>query len=295
MRSPDILLQVPYLQIPTHRTDVQQRTTSRCQTPESSRASSGLSQPGDEDLSGLDAVLAMLHPIRVITYNLHKGVGRGGRQTLIAAVDALQQCAPDVLACQEVFHPPTGQRGQSDQIRKLLNHAHVFAPNTFYRRGCHGNATFTSLAVLAHANIDVTESYFERRGILRTRLRHQDGELELLNVHFSLTRRQRERQWAKLASTVLQASDVPVLVCGDFNDWSADLDRKAMRTGLLHNALWTLPKPARRTFPSRRPLLALDRIYFRGLRLLAIDVLRGPPWSALSDHLPVQATFAFVS
>jgi endonuclease/exonuclease/phosphatase family metal-dependent hydrolase len=234
----------------------------------------------------------MPEQLKVITYNLHKGVDRRGQKSLLAAIDALRRREPDVLACQEVFHPPAGQRGQCEDIRERLGHVHVFAPNAFYRRGCHGNATFTTFTVTAHANIDATESYFERRGILRTRLQHAHGELELLNVHFSLTRRQRKRQWAKLFAAVQHFPDVPLLACGDFNDWSADLDRLALSTGVLHNALWALPKPARRTFPSRRPMLALDRIYFRGLRLLSIDVLRGPPWRDLSDHLPVEATFA---
>lgn len=232
--------------------------------------------------------------LKVITYNLHKGVGYRGRNSLDEVIDALRERKPDVLACQEVFHPPAGERGQSEHIREQLGHVHVFAPNAFYRRGCHGNATFTSFTVAAHANIDATESRFERRGMLRTRLHHGDGELELINVHFSLTGQQRKRQWAKLFALVQSYGDMPVLVCGDFNDWSADLDRLALNTRVLHNALWALPHPARRTFPSRRPMLPLDRIYFRGLRLLSVEVLRGAPWRDLSDHLPVEATFASV-
>ncbi|MEZ5965906.1 MAG: endonuclease/exonuclease/phosphatase family protein [Planctomycetota bacterium] len=230
--------------------------------------------------------------IKVITYNLHKGVGRYGRNALAGAIDALHARQPDVLACQEVFHPPAGETGQSEVIRSHLGHVHVFGPNAFYRRGCHGNATFTSFTVTSHRNIDATESYFERRGILRTRLQHVHGDLELLNVHFSLTRGQRRRQWAKLFATIQEAGDTPIVVCGDFNDWSGDLDRLALSTGVVHNALWTLPKPARRTFPSRRPMLALDRVYFRGLRLQSVTVLDGEPWSDLSDHLPVEAVFA---
>ncbi len=230
--------------------------------------------------------------LRVITYNLHKGIGGRGRSTLVATIDALRQRQPDVLACQEVFHPPAGQLGQCEVIRRELGLRHVFAPNAFYRRGCHGNATFTAFTIAAHKNIDVTESYFERRGILRTRLQLPHGEIELLNVHFSLTQAQRRRQWAKLFSAFQHDPDVPVVACGDFNDWSGDLDRLARETHFLNNALWPLPKNARRTFPSRRPLLALDRIYFRGLRLLTIEVLRGTPWQDLSDHLPVEATFA---
>lgn len=226
---------------------------------------------------------------KIITYNLHKGVGRYGRNALGAAIDALREREPDVLACQEVFHPPAGEVGQSELIRAHLGHVHVFGPNAFYRRGCHGNATFTAFDVTAHRNIDITESYFERRGILRTRLRHAHLDIDLLNVHFSLTRGQQRRQWAKLFATIQEVGSTPLVVCGDFNDWSGELDRLAMSTGALHNALWSLPRPARRTFPSRRPILALDRVYFRSVRLESVSVLRGKPWTELSDHLPVEA------
>jgi len=245
-------------------------------------------------IHSLHRIAAMSGQIKLITYNLHKGVGRSGRTSLAHAIDALRARAPDVLACQEVFHPPAGEVGQSEVIREHLGHVHVFAPNAFYRRGCHGNATFTAYTVTAHRNIDATESYFERRGILRTRLQHDRGELELLNVHFSLTRGQRRRQWAKLFAAIQDTGSTPLVACGDFNDWSGDLDRLALSTGVVHNALWSLPKPARRTFPSRRPVLALDRVYFRGLRLVSVNVLTGEPWSDLSDHLPVETVFAEV-
>ena len=234
----------------------------------------------------------MSDQLKVITYNLHKGVGRHGRSSMADLVVALKARGADVLACQEVFHASAGQVGQSEHIRQQLGHAHVFAPNAFYRRGCHGNATFTGFEVASHSNIDITESYFERRGILRTRLQVGERAIDLLNVHFSLTRAQRRRQWAKLFAAMQHDVDVPLVACGDFNDWSGDLDRLARRTGTLHNALWELSKPLRRTFPSRRPMLALDRIYYRGLRLVHVEVLRGNPWRDLSDHLPVEATFA---
>lgn len=228
---------------------------------------------------------------RVITYNLHKGVGRRGRDILYHAIAALRTRRPDVLACQEVFHPPAGQPGQSDTIRRALGHVHVFGPNAFYRRGCHGNATFTGLDLVAHTNIDITESYFERRGILRTRLGTEHRELEVLNVHLSLTRAQRRRQWARLLAAIDAAEDTPLLACGDFNDWSGEVDRRAREGGRVRNALWNLDPPQRRTFPSARPMLPLDRIYYRGLDLVDVRVLHGEPWRTLSDHLPVEATF----
>lgn len=42
-----------------------------------------------------------------------------------------------------------------------------------------------------------------------------------------------------------------------------------------------------RTFPAKFPLLRLDRIYQRGFAVKKAQVLRGKPWTLLSDHAPI--------
>lgn len=228
--------------------------------------------------------------LKVISYNLHKGRSRRNVDILAAAADALAQRAPDVLLCQEVFHGLERHLEQCHFLTAQLGdgHQHAFGPNRFYARGCHGNATFARLPIGHSVNRDITESYFERRGILHTTLASPHGELDVLNTHFSLTGRQRRRQWRKLRDCLPDDPARPVLAGGDFNDFYGGLDRDVRRSGLLTNALWTLPSRERRTFPSHRPLLGIDRLYFRGFELESVEVLRGAPWDRLSDHLPIE-------
>jgi endonuclease/exonuclease/phosphatase family metal-dependent hydrolase len=226
--------------------------------------------------------------MKVITYNLAKG--RNGRGSILEeAIHRIADRNPDLLLCQEVFHGVEAELDQSRFITQVIGCEHVFAPNAFRRRGCHGNATFARMAMARHVNIDLTESFFEKRGMLCTLLEGEHGPFEVLNTHFSLTGRQRRRQWFKLAQALPDDPDMPVLACGDFNDWSGALDRRVKRSGVLQNALWSLPRHARRSFPARRPVFGLDRIYFRGFRLASVQVLSGEPWDRLSDHLPVEA------
>lgn len=42
-----------------------------------------------------------------------------------------------------------------------------------------------------------------------------------------------------------------------------------------------------KTFPAKYPMLRLDRIYQRGFAVNKAQVLRGRPWSLLSDHAPI--------
>jgi endonuclease/exonuclease/phosphatase family metal-dependent hydrolase len=230
--------------------------------------------------------------MRIITYNLHKGRRRdryARRQSILEdAVHALADRQPDILLCQEVYHGVEEDVKQCHFITEVIGHDHIFGPNAHYRRGCHGNATFAHLPVDNHRNIDATESFFEKRGILHTTLRADHGPIDLLNVHFSLTGRQRRRQWFKLVDALPKDPTIPTLVAGDFNDWAGSLDRRAKRSGLLENAMWALPRRMRRSFPATLPLLALDRIYFRHFHLHSVEVLRSKPWRLLSDHLPLE-------
>ena len=43
------------------------------------------------------------------------------------------------------------------------------------------------------------------------------------------------------------------------------------------------------TYPSRLPLLHLDRIFVRGLRPVSAQVPHGRAWARMSDHLPLIA------
>jgi len=74
------------------------------------------------------------------------------------------------------------------------------------------------------------------------------------------------------------------VVAGDFNDWDQRLHKPMALLGLHTFEDIRLP-----TFPARLPLLYLDRVYVRGLRLLHAQVPHGKAWRSMSDHLPLIA------
>jgi endonuclease/exonuclease/phosphatase family metal-dependent hydrolase len=230
--------------------------------------------------------------VKIVTYNFHKGRSSRGRHILEEAAHALRDLAPDMLLCQEVFRAHDDAEHQSERLGELLAMPHHFAPNRFWDRGCHGNATFTRFEVHHARNIEITHSPFEKRGILHTRLHRNGTTFEVMNTHFSLTGNQRRKQLHTLLAHLPEHPDVPVLVAGDFNDWHGGLDRLIRRARHFDNALHHLPPPLRRTFPAQRPVFALDRVYVRGFRVESVRVLHGEPWRRLSDHLPVEVVLA---
>src|SRR5690606_32903076 len=85
--------------------------------------------------------------------------------------------------------------------------------------------------------------------------------------------------------------DAPLLIAGDFNDWRVRASEALWQRAGLIDAFGGVGKQGLppRTFPSRCPLLRLDRIYTRHVRVESARVLTGRPWSHLSDHAPLVA------
>lgn len=233
--------------------------------------------------------------LRVLTYNIRKGKGNfRGRILLRALAEGVARRGPDILLCQEVFHSADDNGAfQSMELARELRLASIYEPNAAYQKGHHGNATFTHLRVRKTAHRDISTNRLERRGLLYSLLGDDDRLFHIVNTHLGLNRWQRRRQIESIAGFLSEycSDGRPVVLAGDFNDWTGQLDRFVRRECGLHNALDALGRSARRSWPSHRPVFGLDRIYYRGLRLRWIGILHRAPWNQLSDHLPVEAEF----
>jgi endonuclease/exonuclease/phosphatase family metal-dependent hydrolase len=116
-------------------------------------------------------------------------------------------------------------------------------------------------------------------------------EVHAICVHLGLQEAHRRKQLDLLCARIRNdiPSDAPLLVAGDFNDWrlkaSAILSKGAgMREVFVH-----AHGQSAKTFPARKPLLRLDRIYVRNAKVHRPIVLPRKPWSHLSDHAPLAA------
>ena len=112
-------------------------------------------------------------------------------------------------------------------------------------------------------------------------------EIHVVVVHLGLIHASRVRQAERLAQLVKQhiPADAPVVIAGDFNDWNEKLDHILEDVGMSRASTNTDERTP--TFPSLVPVLALDRVYTRGMACQSIMVPRGGAWARLSDHLPL--------
>ncbi|MGP1516633.1 MAG: endonuclease/exonuclease/phosphatase family protein [Ottowia sp.] len=249
--------------------------------------------------------------LRVVTYNIHKGVQgvwpaqRLEIHNLQQAIGSLQA---DVVCLQEVRKlnrkaerqfATWPRQCQADYLAPE-GHQCVYMTNAVTAHGEHGNALLTRWPVLRHQHQDISDHRFEQRGLLHSVIDVQGRQVHVIVVHLGLIGASRVRQIGQLQDFIEREvpRQAPLLVAGDFNDWGQTLTRLLATSGLHSQG----SAPDCRTFPARLPLTQLDHVYARGLRRIHQFVPqrgRTPQpavgwhnWPRLSDHLPLIAEFA---
>ena len=257
--------------------------------------------------------------LRIVTYNIHKGVSTlGSRPRIHALKQALSSLQADIVFLQEVQgrhdllalrhsgHWPS--QGQHEYLAEDHQHS-AYGMNAVYDHGHHGNALLSSFPIVSAFNHDVSDHAFESRGILHCVLKIAGQEVHCYVVHLGLFAGSRWRQTQSLIEAVDRTApaNAPLLIAGDFNDWTNALstslrehlnvfevfDQRLSARGLgdyLRRLSGRGPrKSPARTFPSAIPVLQLDRIYVRGFEISHAKVLHGGTWARLSDHAPIVA------
>lgn len=222
--------------------------------------------------------------IAVTTYNVHRWAGLNGR----AAPDparagaVINELDADVIALQEVLRP----RDAEDPLVALAEARGfylAFATTRVHRFGEIGNAILSRWPMLGVAVLDLSFSRMERRLAMAAQFRFEGGGmLDVVATHLALGDRTRHRQVRSLLAHPSFRGG-PTLLMGDLNAWRRCKATRALDDELHHNQAW----PA--SFPSARPVLALDRIYSRGARLLEVSSHASLAARRASDHLPVSA------
>ena len=236
----------------------------------------------------------------VLTVNAHKGFTALNRRFILPELrEAVRSVGADLVFLQEVHgthehHPQRYSNWPSMPQYEFLADSiwpqFAYGRNAVYPEGDHGNAVLSKFPIIRHDNLDVSLSGHENRGLLHCVLRipGQEQELHAICVHLGLREAHRQQQLALLMQRLEQIPpEAPVIVAGDFNDWRQRADHILLASGLREAFAHTQGKPAR-SFPARWPLLRLDRIYLRNLRIHQPQVLAAHPWSHLSDHVPLS-------
>ena len=248
-------------------------------------------------------VAARTFSLKVLTVNIHKGFTFFNRKFILPELrEAVRKIGADVVFLQEVTGSHTQHGNKFENFPETPHYEFLadsiwpefaYGRNAVYDQGDHGNAVMSKFPIVRFQNHDVSISGPERRGLLHCELAiaGQSANLHAICVHLSLIETHRTQQMDRLCQLI--AADVPpqapLVVAGDFNDWRHRAkDQLAQGAGLHEVFVQAHGHPAR-TFPARKPLLRLDRIYVRNAISHKPVVLPHKPWSHLSDHAPLAA------
>lgn len=226
--------------------------------------------------------------VKVASYNMRKGIGLDRRRDPTRVLTVLQEIGADIIALQEADRrfgtrasaiPPEMIAGESDYTPVPLD-------NRPLSLGWHGNA------LLVRKGVEVEESHMlripalEPRGAVSATLNLGGTRLRVVGMHLDISGLRRRHQARAILDHLDEGEDLPTILMGDMNEWRP-------MAGCLHDFARRHPLvETGQSFPTRRPLARLDRI-FASPSLTALDsgVHHSQLAARASDHLPIWATF----
>lgn len=224
----------------------------------------------------------------IASYNIHKCVGTDSRFDPGRTTEVISEIGADIIALQEADQR-FGERAGLLDLERLHRDCHLIAvPIAAFSakgHGWHGNVLLLREGAVAKVH-QLKLPGVEPRGALVVDLDLKAGPLRIIAAHFGLLRHSRARQAEAIIAAISEAEERPTLLIGDLNEW-----RTGRRSALSYlSPVFDHAATAVPSFPSRFPLLALDRVMGSPHNLVtAVEVHNTPLARVASDHLPIKA------
>ena len=229
--------------------------------------------------------------IRVMTYNIHVGVGMDKKLDLPRIADVIKRAHADLVGLQEVDRgvERTQRIDEIAKLARLTKMDYSFAFNLKYQGGQYG------VAILSRFPIEATDHRLykntreaERRGFIRAELRI-DGRL----VNFVTTHLDYQYEDGRVFETeqLLSAlKDVggPLILVGDFNDVPTGGAYQLIKNQFSDTWVDTRANEPGFSYPADKPAKRIDYIWLRRsdpIRVNRIWIVN----TLASDHVPVLA------
>jgi endonuclease/exonuclease/phosphatase family metal-dependent hydrolase len=218
--------------------------------------------------------------IRVLTWNVHSCIGTDRRFDPVRVKSIIKAIDPDIAALQEVDSRRDLRDGFDLLGNTLGSHSAevrtVRTPDRDY-----GHMLLSRWKIASWTHHDLSYARREPRSVIEAGVETDAGVVSVLAAHLGLSHGERRRQ-AQIIAGLAQADGLPTVILGDFNEPTGRGAAGRMMGRMFESA------GRHATFPSRWPILPLDRIWFESsLALINTGVYREMPNA--SDHLPLWA------
>ena len=229
--------------------------------------------------------------LRVMTYNIHVGVGMDKKLDLQRIADVINRERPDLVGLQEVDRGVRRTEGRDEivELAKMTQMEFAFAPNLDYQGGKYGVAILSRWPIknTVHRMFE-NKRESERRGML-----HIEIEVDKKTVNFVTTHLDYQFEDGRLFETeqlmkFLDGAKGPLIVVADLNDVPEGSAYKLMRTKFDDAWMTSRAKGDGFSYPADKPLKRIDHIFYKTNE----RVRAKKAWvvaTLASDHIPVVA------
>lgn len=230
--------------------------------------------------------------MRLLTYNIHKGIGGRDRlYRLERVIEVIREQRADIVCLQEVDR--NVRRSGFDDQPAMLQQAfgYDFAIYQFNHRvgdGGYGNLVLSRFPISARHNISLRYGGRKNRRAQLALIEARGAPIRLVNWHLGLGEAERQWQARHLLAheSFRRYEDAITIVAGDFNDWRNTLHKGALAE---HSLAQVSAPPSRfRTFPAYLPVGSLDKVFVcTRVAIERAHVVHSTLAARASDHLPL--------
>jgi endonuclease/exonuclease/phosphatase family metal-dependent hydrolase len=229
--------------------------------------------------------------LRVMTYNIHVGIGMDKKLDLQRIAGVINAQHPDLVGLQEVDRgvARTQRIDEIVELAKLTRMNYDYAFNLRYQGGQYGVAILSRFPIIAmdHRLYQNTREA-ERRGFIRGEVIANGHTVHFVTTHLDYQYEDGRLFEAQQLLAAIKDVKGPLIVVGDFNDIPSGRAYQLMRYDF--GDAWTESRGTDPGFsyPADKPAKRIDYIFFR-----STDRVRTKrAWlveTQASDHLPVVA------
>jgi endonuclease/exonuclease/phosphatase family metal-dependent hydrolase len=234
---------------------------------------------------------ALSQTLRVMTYNIHVGVGMDKKLDLTRIAGVINAEHPDLVGLQEVDRGVTRTQRIDEiaELAKLTRMDYAFAFNLHYQGGQYGVAILSRFPIRAtdHRLYQNTREA-ERRGMIRAEVSVHGRLINFVTTHLDYQYDDGRLFEAQQLLNALKDIKDPLIVVGDFNDSPAGRAYQLMRYQFGDAWIESRGTVEGFSYPADKPAKRIDYIFLR-----AADRIRTRrAWivnTLASDHVPVVA------
>lgn len=210
--------------------------------------------------------------LRVMSYNIHVGVGMDKRQDLARIAEVIRRERADLVGLQEVDRgvARTGRVDEIGELARLTGMEYAFAHNLDYQGGQYGVAVLSRFPIMAidhrrYAN----RRERERRGFLRVEVEVGGRRVNFVTTHLDYQFADGRLFEAEQLLRALEGLSGALVVTGDFNEEPGGavyelLTRAGYRDGWGEGEGGAAgPRGAGATYPADAPSKRIDYVFYR--------------------------------